>query len=102
IIRSGQLGRIIAARSVFTTRGHNLPAWKQSRVTGGGALLDLASHHIDLFCFLLGSTAVEAQADIQSIRFQADTASLRLRLDNGAAIDSFFSLSCADDDRLEI
>ncbi|MGB7159506.1 MAG: Gfo/Idh/MocA family oxidoreductase [Tepidisphaeraceae bacterium] len=102
IVRGGALGQIVSVRSVFTTKGSAVPAWKRDRATGGGVLLDLASHHVDLVRFLLGREIIEAQASTRAVRFKGDTASLRLRLDDGVLVDSFFSLNSTDDDRLEI
>jgi len=102
IVRSGVLGKIVSVRSVFTTKGADVPEWKRDRATGGGVLLDLASHHVDLVRFVLGSEILEAQASTRAVRFPGDTASLRLTLDDGVLVDSFFSLSSTDDDRFEI
>ena len=54
LIRSGRLGELVSVRSVFATASHPLPDWKQSRHSGGGVLLDLASHHVDLVRHFLG------------------------------------------------
>ena len=102
VVRSGTLGQIVSVRSVFTTKSTDVPGWKRDRATGGGVLLDLASHHVDLVRFLLGREIVQAQASTRGVRFQGDTASLRLTLDDGVLVDSFFSLSSTDDDRFEI
>ena len=101
-LEAGELGELVGARSVFTTAPHRAPAWKQRRVSGGGALLDLASHHVDLVRFWFEQKVLEARATIKSERVEADTATLELRLESGLLIQSFFSMSSVDDDRVEI
>ncbi|HEV2715752.1 MAG TPA: Gfo/Idh/MocA family oxidoreductase [Terriglobales bacterium] len=101
-IQAGRLGELIAVRSVFTTAPHLVPEWKQRRASGGGALLDLASHHVDLVRFWFDQRPLEVHATIKSERVEADTATLELRFANGLVIQSFFSMSSVDDDRFEI
>lgn len=101
-LEAGRLGELIAVRSVFTTAPHHTPEWRQRRASGGGALLDLASHHVDLVRFWFDQRPLEVRATIKSERVEADTATLELRLANGLVIQSFFSLSSVDDDRFEI
>lgn len=102
VIASGRLGAPLAVRSVFSTWIEDLPAWKTTRATGGGVLLDLASHHVDLIHFLFGQEVADVSAQICSRRAEADTAALELRLQNGLLVQSFFSLSSVEEDRLEI
>jgi myo-inositol 2-dehydrogenase / D-chiro-inositol 1-dehydrogenase len=101
-IQAGRLGELIAVRSVFTTPPRRMPEWKQRRASGGGALLDLASHHVDLVRFWFDQRPLEVHATIKSERVEADTATLELRFANGLVIQSFFSMSSVDDDRFEI
>jgi myo-inositol 2-dehydrogenase / D-chiro-inositol 1-dehydrogenase len=66
-LRSGRIGKLRAVRSTFCepVPGSGQPEWKRSRSTGGGVLLDLASHHVDLLRWLLGAevSAARASAD---------------------------------------
>jgi myo-inositol 2-dehydrogenase / D-chiro-inositol 1-dehydrogenase len=91
-----------AARSVFAVPARELPQWKRSRATGGGVLLDLASHHIDLFRFLFRQEVREVSAGLRSGASEDDTAWVRFTLTGGLRIDSFFSLCACDEDRIEI
>ena len=102
VIDSGKLGALLAVRSVFSTWIEDLRAWKTTRATGGGVLLDLASHHVDLIHYLFGQDVAEASAQVRSGRAEADTASVELRLQNGLLVQSFFSLSSVEEDQLEI
>ncbi|OQW68407.1 MAG: hypothetical protein BVN29_00795 [Nitrospira sp. ST-bin5] len=101
-IHAGRLGRLVEVRSVFSTPPREMPAWKQHRSTGGGVLLDLASHHIDLIRFLFQQEIQAVQADIDSCRTDQDTASLELQLTDGLKVRSSFSLCAQDEDRFEI
>jgi myo-inositol 2-dehydrogenase/D-chiro-inositol 1-dehydrogenase len=101
-IDAGKLGSIIAVRTVFSTRTRSLPAWKQTRSKGGGVLLDLASHHIDLVRFLFRQEVRTVYCVIESRCSEHDTAMLLLRLSGGLRVQSLFSLGGVDEDRFEI
>jgi myo-inositol 2-dehydrogenase/D-chiro-inositol 1-dehydrogenase len=101
-IRSGEIGSLVAIRSVFSSANRAVPSWKESRATGGGVLLDLASHHVDLTRFLTGQEIQSVSAEIRDMRAEADTAALTMRLDDGAVAQSFFSLGSADEDVIEV
>ena len=98
----GRLGRLLAARSAFTTGSCLLPAWKRARATGGGVLLDLASHHVDLLRFWFNQPVIEVRATVQSIQYQDDAAALELHLPNEFVVQSFFSVGTVEDDHFEI
>ncbi len=101
-ISSGKIGPWVYARSVFSTPLRSILEWKRSRQTGGGALLDLASHHIDLVRFIFHQEIIEVSAKIDSIQTEDDQAILELRLANGSRVQSFFSISSVEEDRLEV
>ncbi len=102
MIASGRLGSVVAARTVFSTQARSEPDWKRVRASGGGVLLDLAVHHIDLLRFLLGSEVTEVAADLRSRASEGDTAFLRLCLTSGCVVQSFFSLGTVEEDRIEL
>jgi myo-inositol 2-dehydrogenase/D-chiro-inositol 1-dehydrogenase len=87
---------------VFSTASHPLPEWKQARRSGGGALLDLASHHVDLVRFFFKQEVQAVSAELRSQRAEGDSAILHLRLADGLLVQSFFSLSAVDEDRFEV
>lgn len=101
-LQSGKLGELISVRSVFSTSSQMLPVWKQTRQSGGGVLLDLASHHIDLVSFILGQEIQEVFARVWSLRSEDDSAMLEMRLVDGLPVQSFFSLRSVDEDCFEI
>lgn len=101
-VQSGRLGQLAGVRSVLSTEVRNLPPWKQHRESGGGVLLDLASHHVDLLHFLFEQRVKEVFAQLRSQRSEHDTVMLQLQLTDGLLAQSFFSFSSVEEDRFEI
>jgi myo-inositol 2-dehydrogenase / D-chiro-inositol 1-dehydrogenase len=100
-------GRIGAVRTVVTafcepTPPAAMPAWKQRRATGGGVMLDLASHHVDLVRWLLDDEVSEVEARLLSEASEHDTAWLRLAMRGGVEVRSFFSFRAGRTDFFEI
>ncbi len=101
-IGSGRIGEIVQVRSVFSTTARNAPSWKRLRSSGGGVLLDLASHHVDLVCHLLGSRVERVSATVRSVGMEDDTAELQMTLTSGQSAQSFFSLASIEEDKIEV
>jgi myo-inositol 2-dehydrogenase / D-chiro-inositol 1-dehydrogenase len=101
-VRSGTLGRLLFARTVFSTAGQDLPSWKRDRRSGGGVLFDLASHHFDLLRYFFGQEVREVFAETCSRRSDGDSAMLQMRLGDGMVVQSFFSLVAVEEDSFEI
>ena len=101
-ISGGAVGTPVSVRTVFTTPARAIPAWKQRRESGGGVLLDLAVHHIDLIRFLLDTEVAHVSADVRSSQSEHDTATLQLGLTNGCLAQVMCSLGTIDDDRIEV
>lgn len=101
-LESGRIGRLVGARSVFATVAKELPKWRRSRQSGGGVLLDLASHHVDLMRFLLGREVIQVSAITQSWRSEGDTAALQILLEDDLPVQSFFSMNAVEEDRFEV
>lgn len=102
ILRSGVLGEVLAVQSEFSTCEQGMPNWKRRRASGGGVLLDLASHHIDLARFLLEQEISEVSCRTLSHRSEGDAASLRLRMSRGALVQTFVSLVSAEEDQIRV
>ena len=98
----GRVGTPVAVRTTFCTARRELPPWKRDRETGGGAALDLASHHVDLVRFLFGREVAEARARTRSVHTGDDTVALELVLDDGLVVQSLFTISGVEQDHVEV
>jgi predicted dehydrogenase len=100
-IQAGVIGRVLAVRSRFSAKARVLPDWKCCRRTGGGALMELGSHHVDLLRFYFSQEVRSVSAEIRSVRTEDDDASVHLELEGGVHVQSTFSLNAADEDWFE-
>lgn len=97
---AGALGAVAAVRSVFATPSRGDPGWRGAGQPGGGVLLDLASHHVDLMHFLFNRRVTEiGRLDVGSA---ADAVSISGRLDGGVVFQSLFVTGTVDEDRFDI
>jgi len=101
-IQSGRIGEVTAVRCTFSTADDEIPEWKRSLTTGGGVLLDLASHHIDLLRHLLSAEVLSTSARILSSRSDGDTATVDLQLRGNIPAHLFSSFRSVDENRIEI
>ena len=101
-VRAGEIGTVLGMRSVFSILPHQIPEWKRTRALGGGVLLDLASHHVDIVHHLLGDAVVRAYASVRSLDAEGDHAALQLDLASGASVQTFVSLGTVDEHRVEL
>jgi predicted dehydrogenase len=101
LIASGCIGPVAGVRMVFTTAQQPL-GWRRSRPDGGGVLLDLASHEIDLVRFLLDREVVEVLAEVRSRHSDGDTAALHLRLANGVGVQLFVAFGTVEEASMEV
>jgi predicted dehydrogenase len=102
-VRDGALGRVIAVQSRFTWAADRVEGWRVATATGGGVLLDLASHHLDLVSELLDDRVTRVRCITQSVRVEEDTASLGLEFEGGATAQLFVSSAAgAHENRLTV
>jgi myo-inositol 2-dehydrogenase/D-chiro-inositol 1-dehydrogenase len=93
ILSEGRLGKARMVQTVLCDPPASgaTSEWKKSRATGGGVLLDLASHHLDLLRFLLDDEFSQVEARIASEASEGDSAWLRMTTVRGTEVQSFFS-----------
>jgi myo-inositol 2-dehydrogenase / D-chiro-inositol 1-dehydrogenase len=101
-LQQGKFGRVKSVRSCFSISPRPLPAWKQKRSSGGGVLLDLASHHFDLLRHLLGAEVTAVSARIWDERSEADCCEAELVFENGVQAQCSFSFCGQERDSLEL
>lgn len=101
-IAEGEIGEVVAIQSVFATPVRELPEWKKRRATGGGALLDLASHHLDLACWFTGARPVAISCSLRSMKSDDDVATTQMEFEGGVIAQAMASIAAVEEDRFEI
>lgn len=89
IVSMGKLGQIVSARAQLTCWYPEMEhAWRQiSVLSGGGALMDMGVHCIDLIRYITGLEVTEVSGMIGNQIFHydvEDAGAILLRLENGA------------------
>ena len=99
IIAEGKIGDIVSMRAQFTCWYPKMEgAWRQDKtISGGGALMDMGIHCIDLLQYISGLNTVECTgyAYNQTFGYNADdSAAVIMKMDNGALayVDSNFNI----------
>ncbi len=98
-IAAGAVGRVEMIRTVFCSPMRTTGGWRASPGSGGNALFDLGSHHLDLVRFLTGEEIVDVDATSPAA---GDRISVSFTLTGGAIGTSLFAKDSADDDRVEV
>lgn len=88
-IAEGKIGRVVSGYSQFTCWYPDMPGnWRQSKKNGGGgAMMDMGVHCIDLMQYITGSKVRQVAAfhDTLSFHYEVEDSSMvLLRLENGA------------------
>lgn len=99
LILEGMLGEIVSARAQFTCWFPEMENnWRQQKhLSGGGALMDLGVHSIDLLRYITGLEVTEIAGMTSNQIFKygvEDAGSVIMRLSNGAVayVDSNFNV----------
>lgn len=87
-IADGKIGRPVSGYAQFTCWYPDMPGnWRQSKKRGGGgAMMDMGVHCIDLMQYILGTRVSEVAAfhDTLSFRYEVeDSSTVMLRMENG-------------------
>jgi len=92
-LRGGELGELELVRSITTSPKHlrtDVPDWAGDRERGGGALIEAAVHHYDLWRYLTGAEVEEVSVLSRSRLTDDDVATVSARLSNGALVSAVF------------
>ena len=92
-LRAGVLGELELVRSITTSPKRlraDLPLWAGDRERGGGALIEAAVHHYDLWRFLTGAEVEEVSVISRSRLTDDDVATISARLSSGALVSAVF------------
>lgn len=102
LLKDARAGTLTFARCAFATAPREQPSWRQRRRSGGGVLLDLAPHHLDLLRWLFDTEIERIRATIRSNRSDDDTALLEVHLATGLAVHCYFSMASAEHEIVEV
>jgi myo-inositol 2-dehydrogenase / D-chiro-inositol 1-dehydrogenase len=104
LLGEGRIGEVRFVQTAFCepASAAEMPAWRRSRSTGGGVLLDLGSHHFDLLRWLLDTEIEVVGAGTSSEESEQDGAWVRLATSAGADVQSLFSSRAAHTDVIEL
>jgi predicted dehydrogenase len=98
-VAQGRLGKIVSARAQLTCWYPEIEgAWRQKRgLSGGGALMDMAIHCVDLIQYVLGSEAetVVAFSGTNTFSYEVeDSGTILFRTGDGAfcTVESYFNI----------
>lgn len=92
-LRGGELGELELVRSITTSpKRHraDIPARAGDREHGGGALIEAAVHHYDLWRYLTGAEVEEVSVITRSRLADDDAATISARLSSGALVSAVF------------
>lgn len=99
IIAEGKLGDVVSMRAQLTCWYPDIPNnWRQNKdLSGGGALMDMGIHCIDLLQYITGlnAVAVTGFTDTQTFNYNADdSAAIVMKMNNGALamVDANFNI----------
>ncbi len=81
-VSTGEIGTLLAMNAVFTWQTQDGDGWR-AKASSGGALVDLASHQIDLARWFFGQDIREVQGRVRAVRHEMDTADVVLGFDAG-------------------
>lgn len=99
LIADGRLGDIVSMRAQLTCWYPDMPGnWRQDKKTsGGGALMDMGIHCIDLLQYISGSRARSVVGFCDTLTFgysSEDSGAMLVKMDSGATafVDSNFNI----------
>ncbi len=77
-LATGALGSLVGIQGSFQVATDRILGWRTERALGGGALLDLLSHHVDLVLALTHRSVVRVHAEVRTLRTPDDTVAVQM------------------------
>jgi predicted dehydrogenase len=104
LIQAGRLGQIQTIRATWNSprADDTLPEWRRHRALGGGALIEVATDHFDLWRYLLDAEIAELFASTVDGRWEDEAAVVSGHMSNGVLVSAVFSERANHDLELEI
>lgn len=104
LIQSGRLGKIQTLRATWNSPRDDdtLPEWRRHRALGGGALVEVATDHYDLWRYLLDADIADLFASTVDDRWEDEAAVVSGHMTNGVLVSAVFSERANHDSELEI
>ena len=104
IVQSGRLGTIQTIRAVWNSprTDATMHEWRRHRLQGGGALVEIAMDHFDLWRYLLDSEVEEIYARSVDGRWDDEASVIAGRMSNGVLVSAVLSERTNHDTELEI
>jgi myo-inositol 2-dehydrogenase/D-chiro-inositol 1-dehydrogenase len=99
---SRSMGNLLGVRTVFSMAESVSPGWKTQRSSGGGVLLDLASHDVDLIRYVTGREILAVSTTLSSRRTEHDTAALTLHLEGDVIAQCLVFANAAETASIEV
>jgi scyllo-inositol 2-dehydrogenase (NAD+) len=102
MLRRAAIGELRAVQTIFCepVPVGGMPVWKAARSSGGGAPLDLASHHVDIARWLSDAEVSSISAQFRSDDSEHDSASMEMTLTTGVSVQSFVSFRAGYAERI--
>ena len=101
-IARGDIGKPVAARTAYTAKWPADTTWRLAAETGGGAFLELASHHVDLLRFIFDAEVRTVIATSWSNRGDDVAGMLQMELSSGVVAHTMVSYGTVEEDRFEV
>jgi len=104
-VQLGVLGTLEAIHTHWTIPVQfraGVPEWRKRRATGGGALIDFAVHHIDLWRYLCDTEVQDVSVISRSGRTDDQTVTVSARLANGVLANTTVSEASTDSHELHL
>ena len=105
LVGDGSLGDLQAIRTVFTSSfdyRDSAQPWRFRRETGGGAMVEMGVHHLDLWRFATGLEVVEVFATSNSDREEDETVVIAGVLDGGVRAETLVSQRSTNVNEIEV